>query len=118
MNVRFTGRHVGIVDEDRDWARAKIEALHRYHRRLLDLEVRVMLDGKGRERVELEADLGRQRFVAHSDAPGFRAALDGAVEVLKRRLLRDKEKVVDRRRRPARKGAARGAANEDGGLPR
>jgi ribosomal subunit interface protein len=116
MNVRFTGRHVGIGDTDREYAEAKIEALERFHRRLQDLEVRVTLDGKGRERVELEAGLGRRRVVAHADAPGFREAFDGALLVLKGSLLRDKEKVVDRRRRGTRKGAARGAATGRGDL--
>jgi ribosomal subunit interface protein len=105
MNVRFTGRHVGIGDTDRQYAEKKAAALGRYHRGLLDLEVRVTMDGTDLERVELEADLGRHRAVARADAPEFRAAFDTAVDTLKRQLLKDKEKVVDRRRRGARRGS-------------
>ena len=108
MNVRFTGRHVGIADEDREYAEAKAVALERFHRRILDLEVRVSKDGGVVERVELQADLGRRRAVAVAEAPGFRAAFDGAVETLKGQLLRQKEKTESRRRRPARRASAEG----------
>jgi len=106
MNVRFAGRHVGIDASDRAYAETRIDALARFHRRIMDLEVRVMLDGKGRETVELAADLGRRRAVSRSDAPGFREAFDDAVEALRRQLLKDKEKVVGRRRRATRRTAA------------
>jgi len=100
MNVRFTGRHVGISDEDRAWAGRKIEALARFHRSLGDLEVRVERDGGLRETVELEAGLGRQhRAVAKADGADFRTAFDLAAEGLRRQLLKDKEREVDSRRR-------------------
>ena len=100
MNVRFTGRHVGISQEDRDWAGKKAAALGRFHKHLGDLEVRVEKDGGILERVELEAHLGHQhRAVSKAEAPEFRAAFDLAAEGLRRQLLKDKERVVDRRRR-------------------
>jgi ribosomal subunit interface protein len=100
MNVRFTGRHVGISQEDRDWAGRKASSLARFHRHLDDLEVRVEKDGGLMERVELEVHLGHQhRAVSKAEATGFRAAFDLAAEGLKRQLQKDKERVVDRRRR-------------------
>lgn len=99
MNVRFTGRHVGIKDEDRAWASRKIVALGRYHRGIEDVEVRVMMDGSVFEKVELQADLGKARMVAAAESRTFRPAFDKAVETLKGQLLRDKERVVARRRR-------------------
>ncbi len=102
MNVRFTGRHVGISEEDRAWADGKAEALGKFHRTLGSIEVRVEKDGGLMERVELEASLGHQhRAVAKAEAAGFRAAFDLAAEGLRRQLLKDKERVVDRRRRSA-----------------
>jgi ribosomal subunit interface protein len=117
MNVRFTGRHVGIGEEDREYAEAKVAVLVRYHKRLSDLEVRVMVDGSGREKVELEADIGKHRAVAAADAPLFRTAFDRAVEALKRQLQKDKEKVVDRRRRPSRGHGVRTPALPASGPP-
>src|SRR5690242_4777009 len=99
MNVRFTGRHVGIADRDREYAEAKIAALGRYHAGILDVEIRVMMDGTILEKVELQADLGRSKPVAAAESPSFRPAFDKAVEILKRRLLRDKERSVGKRRR-------------------
>ena len=110
MNLRFTGRHVGIGEADRTYAEKKAVGLARYHRHLMDLEVRVTRDGTAEERVELEADLGRTRAVARADAPEFRAAFDAALESLKRQLLRDKEKGVDRRRRRASRRGGEGMA--------
>jgi ribosomal subunit interface protein len=107
MNVRFTGRHVGIPEADRDYAERKIGSLVRYHRGLRELEVRATLDGGVLETVELEASLGRHRVVAEGRGEGFRPALDGAVEALKRQLLKDKEKRVGRRRRAPRRAEGR-----------
>jgi ribosomal subunit interface protein len=108
MIVRFTGRHVGIPDEDRAWAEAKVEALGRFHRLLRDLEVRVtVVDGSSLERVELEARYGRRRTVARADAHSFREALDDACESLRRQLQKDKEKGEARRRPSRRAGASR-----------
>ncbi len=69
--------------------------------------------------MELEASLGRHKAVAVAEAPAFRAALDQAVEALKRQLQKDKEKVVDRRRRPGRRAASsrRGATSPGAELP-
>lgn len=106
MNVRFTGRHVGIGDGDRSWAERKVEALVRYHRGIQDVEVRVMMDGAALEKVELQADLGRRKAVAAAESPSFRTAFQRAVEALRRQLQKDKERVVARRRRAA-KGVKR-----------
>ena len=112
MNVRFTGRHIGLAEDDRTWAEGKLGALARFHRNLGELEIRVELDGGLFARVELETSLGHQhRAVVKVEAAGFRTALEQAVEALRRQLQKDKEKVVDRRRRAgARKGGARRAS--------
>ena len=102
MNVRFTGRHVGIPTADRDHVEEKLAGLAKFHRGLDDVEVRVMLDGGDLERVELEADVSGTKVVAHADAPRFRAAFDGAVEALRHQIQRRKEKVVGKRRRAGR----------------
>lgn len=100
MNVRFTGRHVGISEEDKAWAVSKAEALARFHPRVGDFDIRVELDGSRLERVEIETSLGRQhKAVAKAEAPDFRTAFDKAAVGLKRQLKKDKERVVDRRRR-------------------
>ena len=110
MNLRFTGRHVGVPVEDREYAEAKLEALARYHRRLTDLEVCVAMDGSTLERVEIAARFGRNRSVAVGEDAVFRVALDQAIDALRRQIQKSKEKVVSRRRRakvPARGGAGR-----------
>jgi ribosomal subunit interface protein len=109
MNVRFAGRHVGIGTEDRAHAEERLLNLGRYHRGVLDVEVRVAMDGRVLEEVELQADLGKRRIVAAFEAPEFREAFDGALEAMKSQLLRDKEKKVGKRR------AARGARAVRGG---
>jgi len=110
MNVRFTGRHVGIGDADRAYAEKKIGALVRYHSGIEDVEVRVMMDGTVLEKVELQADLGHCKLVAVAESPSFRPAFDKAVEILKRQVLKDKERVVDKRRRSPGRSALGAAA--------
>jgi ribosomal subunit interface protein len=110
MNLRFTGRHVGVPLEDREYAEAKLQALSRYHRRLTDLEVCVEMDGSTLERVEIAARFGRNRSLAVGEDAVFRVALDRAIDALRRQIQKSKEKVVTRRRRaksPARGGPRR-----------
>jgi ribosomal subunit interface protein len=102
MNIRFTGRHVSIDPEDRRYAEEKATSLARFHRNLREVDIRVDMDGALLERVELEAGIGHHhRVVASAEAPEFRTAIDAAVDQIRRQLLRDKEKDVDRRRRAA-----------------
>ena len=104
MNIRFTGRHVGIPDADREWLERKVEGLSRFHRHFQDLEIRVEMDGELLERVELAANLGHQhRAVAKVEAAGFRAAFEKAAAALKKQLVKEKDKVVGRRRGSARR---------------
>ena len=64
MKVTFTGRHVGVEHEDRDYAFEKIEALARFHKHIIEVEVRVEKDGAHLERVELDAGIGHHHRVA------------------------------------------------------
>lgn len=109
MNLRFTGRHVGVPAEDREYAEAKIQALARYHRRLTDVEVCVAMDGTMLERVELAARFGKHRSIAVGEDAVFRVALDIAIDALRRQIQKDKERRVSSRRGrvPARGGAGR-----------
>jgi ribosomal subunit interface protein len=102
MNIRFTGRHISIEDEDRAYALKRAEHLSRFHPALQDLEVRVDIDGSILEKVELEAGIGHHlRVVSIAEAPEFRAAFDQAVDGLKRQLVKDREKRRTVRRRSA-----------------
>ena len=107
MNLRFTGRHVGVPAEDREYAEGKIRALARYHRRLTDVEVCVEMDGTLLERVELAARFGKHRSIAVGEDAVFRVALDSAIDALRRQIQKDKERRVTRRRAGA---TARGSA--------
>ena len=100
MKVRFTGRHVEFEDGDREYAEAKATALGRYHKNLHSIEIRVDMDGARLERVEMEAGIGHQhRVVGIAEAAEFRTAIDAAADHIKRQLLKDKEKDIDRKRR-------------------
>ena len=100
MQFQFTGRHVGVDEEDRVYAKEKAVGLARFHPRIQDIEVRVEMDGGRMARVEIEAGLGHHhRAVAHGIGTEFRPSFDTAVDALKRQLKKDKEKFVDRRRR-------------------
>ncbi|MHC4922924.1 MAG: ribosome hibernation-promoting factor, HPF/YfiA family [Planctomycetota bacterium] len=100
MNVRFTGRHVELEEGDREYAEAKATALGRFHKNLHEIEIRVDMDGARLERVEMEAGIGHHhRVVGIAEATEFRTAIDAAADHIKRQLLKDKEKDLDRKRR-------------------
>ncbi|RMG32611.1 MAG: ribosome-associated translation inhibitor RaiA [Planctomycetota bacterium] len=113
MQVKVTGRHMGVSDGLRSYCEQKAERLARYFNRVREVEV--IFDGvDGRHRVELvvHAD-GAGPFVAHCEHDDAYAAVDLAVDKAERQIRDHKERVRNRKH-PPRVGEERpgGAAAE------
>ena len=98
MRIQITGRHVGVTEAMKDYAREKVEKLERLYGRMTGVEV-TMEGGTDRMVVEMVADVGRgQRLVGKAESPDMYAAVDLAEEKLGRQLVRHKQKLTDHHR--------------------
>jgi putative sigma-54 modulation protein len=118
VRIQITGRHVGVTEAMKDYARDKVEKLERIYGRMTKVEVTLDAHPE-RKVVEIVAHANRgARLVGRAESPDMYAAVDLAEEKLARQLLRHKERLTDHHReeqpggpRPA-AGAARAPAEE------
>jgi putative sigma-54 modulation protein len=114
VRIQITGRHVGVTEAMKDYARDKVEKLERIYGRMTKVEVTLDAHPE-RKVVEIVAHANRgARLVGRAESPDMYAAVDLAEEKLARQLLRHKERMTDHHREegaaPPRAGG-RGAAS-------
>ncbi len=100
MQVRITGRHMGVSEGLRTYCEQKAQRLERYFNRVREAEV--ILDGvDGRHQVEMvvHAD-GAGPFVARCEHADAYAAVDLALDKLERQLRDHKERLRNRKHPP------------------
>jgi putative sigma-54 modulation protein len=98
VRIQITGRHVGVTEAMKAYARGKVEKLGRLHDRLTHIDV-VMDVVHGAHVVEVEASANRQtHLVAKVESPDMYAAVDLAEAKLLAQLRKSKEKLTDRHR--------------------
>lgn len=98
MRIQITGRHVGVTEAMKDYARDKVEKLERIYGRMTKVEVTLDAHPE-RKVVEIVAHANRGvRLVGRAESPDMYAAVDLAEEKLARQLLRHKERLTDHHR--------------------
>jgi putative sigma-54 modulation protein len=100
MQVRVTGRHMGVSDALREFCEQKAERLPRFLDRIQSIEV--VVDGKdGLHVVEMIVhSAGTQPFVAHEQHADAFAAVDLLIDKLEEQVRRYKEKHRNRKHPP------------------
>lgn len=105
MRVLITGRHVGVTEAMKTYAREKIEKVEKIFGRLTKVEV-TMEVGHDLHAVEVVAAAsGHAPFVAKAESPDMYAALDLVEEKLSSQLRRHKQKLTDHHRGEASMGS-------------
>ena len=95
MEVTFMARHTEISEAVRKHAVERLDRLGRNQRRPTHVEVRFDEErGQMRAKIRLVVT-GGATFLAQGDASNQRAAVDSAIERLKRQLTREHERVSD-----------------------
>ncbi len=117
MQILITGRHVGVTEAMKEYAREKAAKLERIHDRLTKVEV--TLDAvRDSHRVEIVVDAPRGvRLVAKGESPDVYAAVDLAEEKIARQLVRHVERLHDHHHPRARESASGPAAAPPRGAP-
>ena len=109
MRIQISGRHVGVTEAMKDYAREKIEKLERIYGRMTKVELTLDV-GHDRKIVEIVAHANRHnQLVCRAESPDMYAAIDLAEDKLARQLVRHKQKLTDHHRRDGHHGGADGA---------
>jgi putative sigma-54 modulation protein len=98
LRIQITGRHVGVTEAMKEYAREKVEKLEKIYGRMTKVEVTLDAD-HARSIVEIVASANRHvRLVGKAESPDMYAAVDLAEEKLARQLVKHKQRLTDHHR--------------------
>jgi putative sigma-54 modulation protein len=98
VQITITGRHLGVTEAMKAYARTKVEKLMRFFDRTTQAAVTMDLQHQDHE-VEIVVDVPRgQRLVGKATAPDMYAAVDLAEQKLAMQLRKAKERLRDHHR--------------------
>ncbi|MHC5009842.1 MAG: ribosome hibernation-promoting factor, HPF/YfiA family [Planctomycetota bacterium] len=98
MNIAITGRHVGVTESMKAYAREKIEKLRKYFERATAARATMDIVHDSHE-VEIVFEVTRGvRLVGKAEAPDMYAACDLAEQKLAGQLRRFKQRLTDHHR--------------------
>jgi len=98
VRILISGRHVGVTEAMKDYAREKVAKLEKIFGRLTKVEVTMDVT-RDAHTVEIVADANRGvRLVGKAESPDMYAAVDLAEEKLARQLRKHKEELTDHHR--------------------
>lgn len=98
MRIMISGRHVGVTDSMKVYARAKVEKLLRYWDRATSCRVTMDVDNLEHQ-VEMLIEVNRGvTLVGKAEAPDMYAACDLAEQKLAQQLRKYKERLTDHHR--------------------
>jgi len=96
-NIRFLFKNVEIDERTREYIEKRLESLEKINGEILQIEVEVDLDKKGKFRVELMAKTPHNLFRSEETTESVEGSTDIALEELKNQISRDKNRVKDLR---------------------
>jgi putative sigma-54 modulation protein len=112
VKISITGRHLGVTESMKTYAREKVEKLGRYFDRPTRAHVTMDVE-RETHRVEIVLDLVRgTSLVGKAEAPDMYAALDLAEQKLAQQVRRFKQRLKDHHRGEGRAGAPEPLAPE------
>ena len=113
MEIKVVQRRKGWGDELQEYVVAKVQHLSRYYDGVLTVDI--VFDAEGERQIcELVAHLARKKIVkASEESAEMRAAVDGAVDKLKRQLGRYKSQLREDTHHRGKRSAQRAMAPEE-----
>lgn len=96
-NTRYLYKGVTIDDRTREYIEKRLEAVEKVNGKILQIEVEIDLDKKGKFRVELMVKTPHNLYRSEETTESIEGSTDIAVEEIKTQILRDKERVKDLR---------------------
>lgn len=101
-NVRFMSKGVEVDDRTREYILKRVETLDKFVSHVIQTEIEVEMDKKGKFRVEAMIKTARNLFRAEETSESIEGSIDSVVDALQEQAVDVKDKFRTLRERGAR----------------
>lgn len=101
-NIRLMCKNVDLDDRTEDYIYKRIGKVDRFNGKILDYEVEICMDKKGKFRVELMVKTPYKLYRTEETTESIEGSIDIVVDEMKNQLVKDKDKMKELRERGAR----------------
>ena len=101
-NVRFLFNGVEIDERTREYIEKRLSSLDKLNDKIMQTEVEIQLDKKGKFRVEVMIHTPRNKFRAENTTESIEASTDMVVDELRIQMSHMKDKLATLKKRGAR----------------
>jgi len=100
MQINISGHHVDVTPAIRNYVETKVDRLERHFDRITKIDVILTVE-KQRQKAESTVRISGGEVFADAESDDLYAAIDKLVDKLDRQLIKQKEKIKDRKQRSA-----------------
>lgn len=100
MQINVSGHHLDVTPAIRSYVETKLDRLERHFDRITNINVILTVE-KQRQKAESTVRISGGEVFADSESDDLYAAIDMLVDKLDRQLIKQKEKIKDRKQRSA-----------------
>jgi ribosomal subunit interface protein len=101
-NVRLMCKDVNLDERTQDYIYKRIRKLEKFNGQILELEVEIQMDKKGKFRIELMVKTPYKLYRTEETTESIEGSIDIAVDEMKKQIVKDKDKLKELRERGAR----------------
>ena len=102
LNLRLFCKKVELDDKTRDYIVKRIEKMEKFLKKVLEYEVEVSMDKKGKFYVELMIQTPYKLYRASETSESIEGSIDMVAEEMQKQITKDKDKIKEIRERGAR----------------
>ncbi len=100
MQISVSGHHVEVTDSLRNYVESKLDRLERHYDRITNMKVILSVE-KQRQKAESTIRISGGEVYADAESDDLYTAIDKLADKLDRQLIKQKEKMKDRKQRSA-----------------
>ncbi len=93
MNISYLFKHVKIDDRTRDYIEKRLKSLEKVLKDILQIEIEIDMDKKGKFRVEVMACNPHKKYRSEETSGSIEEAVDIAERELREQIIKDTGKI-------------------------
>jgi len=101
-NVRLLCKDLNLDDRTEDYIYKRINKLERFNGKILEYEVEINMDKKGKFTIDLMVKTPYKLYRVEEKSESIEGSIDIAVDEIKIQIVKDKDKMMELRERGAR----------------
>lgn len=99
MNIRYLFKGTKVNDKERDYIEKRLKPLSKLLDNILQIEIEIDLDKKGKFRLELSAKTPYKKYRVEEISESVEGSIDDAMEDIKDQITKDKGKIETLKKR-------------------